>query len=321
MRNGLGDSIQIRSEEAIQKWVNDVIDRYAQKAGGIAAPVCEKRLCEAVEELKGIRIKCQASEKPSIFEEGLLIPVRKGFVIQYRVLDHRGRRFPTVKMRETICHELAHILFYDCNSSIPQLLMVPPEHICHNIARQLLLPEGILRRRFSETIKPDVNLVRLLRELSSEFKVALWIMTQRLTEDLSLLKDTMITFWKYKNKDDWFIFIKPDEQIDRKDFHPDSRLCPELKNFLPEYWRNRVHMKAWDNVVSKVVLQGQAIRQSSLYVQRKRQREGKIKGILFDIECEPWIDLSSQSTFEWKDQKRPIYNVISVEKFDLHTLQ
>ena len=321
MRNRSSNSTRIPTEEAIQKWVKDVIDKYSEKMGAITPPICEKRLCEAVEELKGIKIKYQASERLSIFEEGLLIPVRGGFILQYGVLDRQGRRFHSVKIRETICHELAHILFYDCNSSIPQLPIVPPEHICHNIARQFLVPDGILRKRLSEKIESDVNLVQLLRQLSSEFKVALRIMAQRLTEDLSLLKDTMITFWKYKDGEgDWFTLIKPDEQIHCNDFLRDPRLCPELKKLLPKYWRDHVHIKAWHNVVNKVVLQGQAICQSSLYVQSKRQKEGKIKRILFQVQCEPWGNLSNQLRFRWKDQKQPIYNVISIEKFDLDSL-
>lgn len=322
MRNRVSDFNRIPSEQVIQTWICGVIEIYGQKVGAITPPICEKSLCEAVEELKGVKIKCQPSKKASVFEEGLLIPVRRGFIIQYRVLDGRGRPFANVKIRETICHELAHILFYDCDSSIPRLGMTPPEHVCHSIARQLLIPDTLLRRRWTEQVEPDVSLTGLLREFSSKFRVALRVMAQRLTEDLSLLENTMITFWKYQNeRNNWSIFVDQDEQIDWEDFHVDHRLCADLKKLLPRYWRNRIHREVWDKVVSKVVVQGEAICQPSLHVHGERRKEGKIKSILFNVECEPWDDFSNQLKFEWKDQKRRIYNVISLEKFDLHTLQ
>lgn len=316
MKSGPSSLPQILSEETTQKQVSDIIDGYLRMMGTTAVPVYEDRLCEVVEELKGVRIRCQASEKPSTHEEGLLIPIRGGFVIQYKILNRSGRSFARTKIRETICHELAHILFYDCNSSVPQLLMTPPEHVCHKIARQFLLPEITLRKRFLDIIRPDYSLMQLLRRLSSEFQVATWVMAQRLTEDLSLIKDTMITFWRYKNKsDERIVFIEPHKQVSFEDFYRNSRLCPELKEFVPNYWRNRIHAEAWDKVVSKVVVQGHTIYQPSMLVQRKKQQVGKTREFTFDIECEPWSDVSNQSTFEWKDQKRPIYDAISLERF------
>jgi len=307
---------QVLIKEATRKQVSDIIVGYMRKVGTIAAPVSEEKLCEVVEELKGVRIKCQASKKPSTYEEGLLTPIRGGFAIKYQILNRSGRLFARTKIRETICHELAHILFYDCNSSVPQLLMVPQEHVCHEIARQFLLPEIALRKRFLEAIRPNSSSMQLLRQLSNEFEVATWVMAQRLTEDLSLIKDTMITFWRYQNKsDERIIFVEPDKQVNFEDFYRDSRLCPELKEFVPKYWRNRIHVEAWDKVVSKVIVQGHAIYQPSLLVQRKKQQVGKTKEFVFDIECEPWSDMSNQSAFEWKEQKRPIYNAISLERF------
>jgi hypothetical protein len=88
---------------------------------------------------------------------------------------------------------------------------------------------------------------------------------------------------------------------------------------VPKYWRDRIHVEAWDKVVSKVIAECRTIYQPSLLVQRKRQQVGKSKEFMFDIECEPWSDMSNQSAFEWKDQKRPIYNAISLEKFHSRT--
>jgi Zn-dependent peptidase ImmA (M78 family) len=316
VKSKLMDSPQVLTEEAVQDQVSDIIDTYVRKVGTIVTPVSEKKLCEVVEELKGVRIKCQAVRKPSTYEEGLLTPVRGGFVIKYQILNRSGKPFARTKIRETICHELGHILFYDCNSSVPRLLMMPPEHVCHEIARQFLLPKTVLQKRFLEAIKPNLNLIRLLRQLSSEFEVATWIMAQRLTEDLSLIKDTMITFWRYRNESDGLtIFIEPDRQISFEDFYRDSRLCSELKEFVPKYWRYRIHAEAWDKAVSKVILHGYTIYQPSLVVKSKRRQLGKTKEFVFDVECEPWSDMSSQSSFQWKDQKRLLYNAISVERF------
>jgi hypothetical protein len=301
--------------------VDNIIAKYGRMAVDITPPISEKRLCEAVEELKAIKIRCQASKKPAILEEGLLIPVRGGFIVQYGVLDRRGKPFPAVKIRETICHELAHILFYDCTLPIPKLMVMPPEHLCHTIARQLLVPDNILKKTFSELIGSGVNLVWLIRKLSAEFGVAHRVMAQRLTEDLSLLRDSMVTFWKHRNRED-NLPLSPqlNQTLDLQDFYIDSRLCPELKSYLPPYWRNKVHLEVWNKVVSKAILGKEIIGESRIHIKGKRQDAGRLKNITFEVHYEPLSKYSRQLEFEWGEQTKPVYQFISAEKFDMASL-
>lgn len=298
-------------KEHIPIWINEILDRYKQKVGLIIPPICEKTLCRVIEEVKRINITLEADEKPSTFDKGLLIPIRGGFIIKYGTIDKNQKRFYAVKIRETICHELAHILFYDCTSLIPRVKVIPPEYLCHDIVRQLLLPDQIIKKNFSEKIKMDSNLIHIIKQLSKDFQVALMLTVRRLTEDLSLINDTMVTFWKYM----------PEKGTRYKGYQPDPKLSPELGKLLPKYWRDMVHIEAWDKVVSRVAIGELNNLPESLYVGGEKKKKGRIKNIPFRIKWELAGNRSNNLNFSWDNNVKPALRILSVEKFDLNILR
>jgi len=323
MNNHTNHANNLPSKDDIQRWVNEILNKYKQKVKFITLPICERMLCEVVEELKGVNIALEPDKKVSVFDEGLLLPTRGGFIIKYGTIDKNRMRFHYVKIRETICHELAHILFYDCTSSIPQLQMIPPEHQCHKIATQLLMPSQIVRKEFEDKIKTNPDLIQVVQELSSSrnFHVAIMLMVRKLTEDLSLLRDTMVTFWKYKDKRSTL----SNKRIHYRDYRHDPKLSPELRRLLPKYWRDRIHTKAW-NEVRKVALSGNPIPKKGdcmplLYVGGTRKKGGKIKSISFKIQCAPLYSRSNYLQLGWEDHIEPVSPILSVKKFNLEILE
>lgn len=311
------ESFLTDDNETIGKWADEILVQYRQKVGNIILPMDEKILVVAMEELKGIKIELEEKEKVSVHKnEGILMPKRGGFKLRYGANSYKEKERifnPVARKRFTICHELGHILFYDCSHTIPRLSINPREHVCHEIARRLLLPKDTVKKKFSEEYNSETSLVPFLREFAKDAKVSLYPLAIRLTEDLSLLKDVMITFWKYKGD-------RSQPEICYEDFTPDSKTCPELRKFLPKYWRRHIHMKAWDEAVREVAITGTPLFKKTLYMEGKRRKKGKIKCIAFDIKCEPLVDLSNQlSLLKWTNQVF-IYDVVSVEKFDLNIL-
>lgn len=310
------ESFLAHDKKAIEKWIDEVVVRYQQKMGNVTLPIDEQKLVTTIEELKGVKIELKEREKVSVHKsEGILMPKRGGFILEYGFNPYKGREKisnPVARKRFTICHELGHIFFYSCDYIIPKLSITPREDVCNEIARKLLLPKEAVKKKFNEEYNSNNNLIPFLRKFAREAKVSLYPLVIRLTEDLSLLEDVMITFWRCTGD-----ISQPDVRYE--DFTPDSKTCPELRKFLPKYWRRCIHIKAWDEVVREVAIKGIALSKNSLCIEGKRRNKGKLKHILFDIECETWMDLSDQQPLlKWVNQA---YNAISVEKFDLSTLK
>lgn len=307
----------IRKKDFIQKWVKDILREYEKKTRFITPPVCEKTLCKVIEDLRGIKIIIEPDKKISTFDEGFLVPIHGGFIIKYGTLDTEDKKFSDVRIRSTICHELAHILFYDCTSLVPKLKMVSPEDWCHDMARYLLLPDNLIKESFLEVNRVGSNSIDMIEELSKKFQVSRMLIVKRVTEDLSLLKDTMVTFWRYKGEKGNSL----NKQIHYKDYQKVSKLSPELGRLLPNYWRKLIHNEVWDKVLSKVAIGSADNIPKSLYVEGKRRNKGKIKSIPFKIECEPLYIGFNNLLFDWEGDIRPILNILSVEKFDLNVLE
>jgi len=308
--------------QIIQEWVDKILRNYQQKEGGISLPVDEKTLITVIEELKGIHI--ELDERRKVFrykDEGLLIPKKGGFILRYGLETFdKGRKLFNLKARRrfTICHELAHIFFYNCNYTIPKLTVAPPEHVCHKIAMELLLPKDIVQEKFDKEYKSNNTLISSLRRFAKDANVGLYPIVIRLVEDLSLLEDVMITFWEYEK--DKHLLMGIDREISYKDFKKDPKTSNQLRKFLPKYWRNRILIEAWDKGIREVALGKKSQFQKSLYIEGKRKKEGKVKSILFDIECETWRDSNQQSLLKWIDQVN-VCDVLSVMKFDLNGLE
>lgn len=306
-----------KKEDIFQKWIKDILQKYEEKVRFVTLPICERTLSKVIEELKGIKITIEPDKKISTFDEGFLMPIKGGFIIKHGTLASEQEKFSDVRIRATICHELAHILFYDCTSLIPKLQAASPEDWCHDIARNLLLPTTIVKEKFSEKSKTNSSLIDIIEELSRGFQVSRMLTVKKLTEDLSLVKDTMITFWRYVGEQSNNL----NDQIRYKDYQRDPKLSPDLKKLLPEYWRDKIHREAWDKVVSKVAVNSVSEHARSLYLEGKNRKSGKIKSIPFTIHCKPLYGRSNNLHFSFKNYIIPTFHIISVKKFDLNALE
>jgi len=176
---------ELPGEEAIEQLVENLLREYKKRFGVLSPPIEPARLAQLV----GAKVE----EAPdSIASEGQLLPIRGGFIIRYR----RGALGYRTNL--TICHEIAHIFFYDPSQSIPKrpfgnLPTQKEEHLCFLAARQLLVPKAILIDHVRGLLdRPSLD---LLRELSNRFRASLPIMATRLTEDTSLIDNVMFTTW------------------------------------------------------------------------------------------------------------------------------
>lgn len=176
---------ELSEEEAIEQLVNNLLREYEKSVGKLSPPIEPARLAQ----LMGAKVE----EAPdSIASEGQLLPIRGGFIIRYK------SGAPAYRTNLTICHEIAHIFFYDRTQSVPKrsfrnLPTQKEEYLCFLAARQLLVPEEILIHHVRSLLdRPSLD---LLRELSTRFRVSLPIMARRLTEDTSLIDKVMFTTW------------------------------------------------------------------------------------------------------------------------------
>lgn len=308
------------SESQISEiWVDDILTRYRQQVGNLELPIDEKELIIAVEHSKGIKIDIEEKENPcALKSEGFLIPKRGGFTLHYYTKPRKAgiALFNILaRTRFTICHELAHIYFYDCNHTIPRLTATHQEYMCHKIARNMLLPKETVIKKFYEQYNLGDNYIFFLRKFSKDAKVGLLPLAWRLTEDLSLVKDAMITFWFYKNKG--CEREKKDKAISFEDYQLHTRSCLQLKKLLPKYWREQIYRRSWEAIVKKVAISGNSCLSKSLRIEGLQKKEGKVKNIVFDIECETLRDLSVQKSLLIWLNKSPIYDLLSVYRFYL----
>jgi len=270
-------------EKTTRSWIFEILNSYNQINSDIAQPVHVEKLCKIIEKKKKVKIKCEFDNSPSVWEEGLLIPVTGGFIIRCKTLAKDGKKFLAFrrKTRETIVHELAHILAYDCRTPIPRPSENLPEHIFHFIARELLVPAETIKNEYLLNYsKLSTSRIKMLKYLSNQFIVAHKIIADRLTTDLSIIKDTMFTFWKSKNKDPQIRYFRPDELC----FKPESKLSDELREYLPSYWRQRVYIEVLSKVINKAVY-GDYIKEF-LCIKGKKKKNGQLKNIPFEIECQ-----------------------------------
>jgi Zn-dependent peptidase ImmA (M78 family) len=298
--------------------VDEILKCYKEKVGNLNFPINEYILINIIEELKGINIELEKIKGKNIarLNEGILIPKRGGFLIKYDInplIHYNGNEriiTSVARKRFTICHELAHVLFYDCNSSVPKLYEKPEEHICDEIARKLLLPEEPLKLKF-QRYRSDGNLIPFLREITKEARVSIYPLVKRVIEDLSLLKNVMITFWFLKRSfENGYQIENPKVILNRTD----SKLCGEYKKILTPFWRERIREQVWDRAI-KIIIDGTKkppILLHSLCIESKRRRKGRLKSILFNVECNFYYE--QQSLFKWDRPFLPQF--ISVEKFD-----
>ncbi len=305
-------SVDIR----LNNWVNNILANYRKKVGNPTFPINEKILVNVIEENEGIDIELIEKETVHIGkDEGILVPKRGGFLLQYgkRSLEEEKQLFNLfARSRFTICHELAHIFFYDCSHDIPKMAKKPHEYICDSIARRLLLPKDMLEKEFSKRYHSDNSIIPFLRGLGRDTGVGLYPLAKRLTEELSLIDDAMITFWKHNINSN----LKQINAFEYSNYRKDSKTCPSLRNLLPKYWRDRIHSLVWKKYVKELVTSGEIpSSDEKMFILSKKRIHGKKKIISFTVECETLA--RKQSLFDGIEER---YDYFSAEKFDMTLL-
>jgi Zn-dependent peptidase ImmA (M78 family) len=287
--------------EEVRKQIDEIFKRYKERTGSLKFPIDEDVLISIIEELKGVKIEVERVKGKTFvgLNEGILIPKEGGFLIKYGVNPYKSNKeiiiSPVARKRFTICHELAHILSYDSTYRVPKPLMIFNEHFYNEIARQLLLPEEVLRQKFQEYEhkEPKPTLIQFLRDLANEAKVSIYPLVKRVVEDLGLLERVMITFWYV-------------EDYDKNEIRVDSKVSNDLRNILTRYWRRRICERVWNEGIKNIkkgVKTPLILPQISIENKRKR---GKIKKISFNVEC----DFYHKQLLLFKGR------FISIEKFD-----
>lgn len=230
---------KLPEEEAIEQLVENLLREYKKRFGVSSPPIEPARLAQ----LMGAKVE----EAPdSIASEGQLLPIRGGFIIRCR------RGAPAYRTNLTICHEIAHIFFYEPSQSIPKrpfgkLPTQKEEYLCFLAARQLLVPKEILIDHVRGLLdRPSLD---LLRELSNRFRASLPIMATRVTQDTSLIDNVMFTTWVCRNS-----IVTSNQSIQGRQDNPfvssfniwtkRSYLSPALAKELNAYRRGLILKKA-----------------------------------------------------------------------------
>jgi len=256
---------ELPEEEAIERLVENLLGEYKRRFGVLSPPIEPARLAQ----LMGAKVE----EAPdSIASEGQLLPIRGGFIIRYR------RGAPAYRTNLTICHEIAHIFFYDHSQSIPRRLFgnLPTqkeEYLCFLAARQLLVPKEVLAYHMRGLIdRPSLD---LLRELASRFRVSLPIMALSLTEDTSLIDKVMFTTWVWRD-----LSATSGQSTQGRRHNPlvsssnmwtkRSYLSPALAKELNAYRRGLIHEKAL-SLVERVANNLQGPRAELLEIGKRRR--------------------------------------------------
>ena len=142
------------------------------------------------EEIAEIR-KVKEIQRVEMNHDGLLIPVKGGFIIQL------NKRHPYAKQNYTCAHEVAHTFFYDLNRDPPKKIInlenEVEEYLCNLIAARMLIPEEYLR-----DVKRKVPSIQLLIELSNKFCVSINTMARRITKETGIWKCIVICWRKNK---------------------------------------------------------------------------------------------------------------------------
>lgn len=292
--------------EKYKKLTKIILNRYKERIGSIVLPVNINTLIEILEEIMNIKIELRWT--PNLNKDsGSLFPVKGGFIITYNFKEYKNNinpLNPNARVRYLISHELAHTLFYNCEYEIPKLFFIAREYLIDKIARELILPEQVLKKELfgEKKDKNTFNLIPQIRKISRKAGVGLKILSIRIIEDLNLLDNTIITFWIQKKLINNY-----------NGYLPISKISNDLKNKLSKYWRNKIYSTIWKNILLEALEKDETILKKSLILKSRKKINKKIKTINFDVECESIINLP---LFLIKDQDK-FKNFISVTHFNL----
>ncbi|MFB0557102.1 MAG: ImmA/IrrE family metallo-endopeptidase [Dehalococcoidia bacterium] len=264
---------ELTTQKAIECLINKLLYAYERKYGDLRPPINAWLLARLVE------AEVEAAP-PSLTSEGQLLPVQGGFIIRYRM------GLPLQRIRLTICHEIAHTFFYDRSLPVPKRPLgkrptSEEEQICFQIARQLLVPQETLRGYMGSI--SNFPRLSLLSRLAKTFQVSLPVMAMRLTQDTSLISNSIFTFWEIRNPTNIVDRELTEERLDNfvtRSFKPKlSYLSPSLAQILSTYWRTRLFRTA-GSLVEQAACTG-TVKSKSLEI-------GKRKRFQFLLEARGW---------------------------------
>jgi hypothetical protein len=271
-----GASINLNSSNLkgyIKEIIKKIHELYLQETGTFNLPISEILLCKTLEKFANIKIALEPYSRVSNTDEGLIIPIRGGFIIRYATIGKDLKKFSSHKIRETICHEMGHILFYDCTTSIPKLILRPEEYLCHYAAREFLMPEEITKKFFLKKRQLTPNLIEIVEQLASEFQIAIFHVIIRLTEDLSLAENTFFTYWKYL----------PHLTKKYNGYMPDSKFSKDL--IISNYWREKIHVESWNKNLIYLAEGKTNYLSDVIIIKGKNRTLGKIKSFRISLQA------------------------------------
>lgn len=279
MSKSIGYSLCKEIGEKAQIFIKDFILGEYEKKKPLSPPVNIDIIKALICEYKGIKIlDNEPLESESVYE-GRLIPIEGGF----KILLNQNEKFLYIRKKFTLCHELAHIFFYDCNHRVPRKIITPPEDICYKIARQILIPDKLVEKHFNELYnnklflfskKLDFPLLKKIKELARIYEVSLEAMVDKLMLDKSLFKKEVITFWEFNEK-------KQCPSISFKNFDKRTKISSHLKTCsevsLSSYkFREYIYPKIWRDLVENTITTGKAESKEITIIFKREKKELKI---------------------------------------------
>jgi len=114
--------------------------------------------------------------------EALLIPVRGGFSIYVKSQPNYSR------LRTSIAHELAHILFYNVDGEEPTRIKTPDEkeeRFCFDVARRILAPDWHLK---AIGVEDSHNLNFIFEAMTETLALSREVAAQLILQDYCLVK-------------------------------------------------------------------------------------------------------------------------------------
>jgi hypothetical protein len=170
------------NENVLSDKIRSLLSQCAKVKGPLEPPIEPASLAD----LCGVL----AIEHRPMIPEAVLAQVQGGFTIYLQ--DNFIHR-PNARRRErfTIAHELVHTFYYDRNGGVPRRKRGAPrgqtlESLCHDGARQILVPEGLLRRELR--VNGDVASAERILRLADMFDVSPQVIIMRLHE-LDVIED------------------------------------------------------------------------------------------------------------------------------------
>jgi Zn-dependent peptidase ImmA (M78 family) len=184
-----------RGTAEIQSYVYSLLERYAMHKKSFTPPIDPMILAE----LRNVKIIYRQSSDDWVAS---LMPMGSGFVINV------NESLPNVRIRNAICHEIAHTFFFDTSNKSPRRLGKPQpddveERLCFWAAREMLVPTAILKTEVEKLKSESLYTLDGISRLANIFVVSEDIIARRLSHDLSILENDWIILWYASpNKDE-----------------------------------------------------------------------------------------------------------------------